>query len=267
MSVAGVTELLPRGGRVLAVGSIEALPQAGGDYTVTPAEPTSLSSLSDDRFDVVVLGEALERSEDPAKLLREVQPLLAEEGAVVASVLNATHGNVRLAVLAGRFDGVLTGSRFFSRESIEDLFAEAGYVITHWVRERAEIEGSALLGRDSVRELLESDPDSTTYRFTLRAVPSDAAAQVAVAHAELRALRSELESLRRDAEDAAGLKGELEALRRAHEERGRRLVAERLEFANELAELQRHIHAIHQSRSFRYTAPFRRFFSALRGRR
>jgi hypothetical protein len=268
VSIAGITELLPRGGRVLAVGeSAEALPDAGGEYAVTPVEANGLAAVGHDRFDVVFLGAALERSEDPAELLRRVQPLLAENGAVVASVLNAAHGSVRLAVLAGRFDGVLDRGRFFSRESIEDLFAETGYVITHWVRERAEIEGSAFLGGASIRELVASDPESTTYRFTVRAVQSDAATQVAAAHAELRALRNELESLRRSAEDAKGVKEELEALRRAHEERGKRVVAERLEFANELGELQRHLEALHRSRSFRYTAVFRRFFGLFRGRR
>jgi Methyltransferase domain len=251
---------------VLAVGSAEALAETGAEYTVTRVEASALAALGDDRFDVVFLGEALERYEHPAKLLQDVQPLLGEEGAVVASVLNATHGSVRLAVLAGRFDGVSAGSRLFSRESLEDLFEETGYVITNWVRERAEIEGSILFGRDSIRELLASDPESTTLRFTVRAVPSDAAAQLAVAHAELRILRGELESLRRSADDAEALKEELEALRRAHEERGKRLVAERLEFANELGELQRHLEALHRSRSFRYTAVFRRFFGLFRGR-
>jgi hypothetical protein len=266
LSAPGVTELLPRAGRVLAVGSAEALSQARGHYAVTSTEPTGLSAISDDRFDVVFLGDALERSEDPAKLLRESKPLIAEEGAVVASVLNATHGSVRLAVLAGRFDGLLPGSRFFSRQSIEELFAETGYVITHWVRERAEIDGSLFLGRDSVRDLIASDPESTTRRFTVRGVPSDSATQLAAAHAELRALRSEADSLGQALQDTKGLQEELEALRRAHDERGKRLVAERLEFANELGELQRHLEALHRSRSFRYTAVFRRFFGVFRGR-
>jgi hypothetical protein len=269
VSAASVTELVPRGGRVLAVGECaEALPDARGEFAVTPVETNGLAALGSDRFDVVFLGAALERSEDPAVLLRRVQPLLAEDGgAVVASVMNVAHGSVRLALLSGRLDGVLGDRRrFFSRESIEDLFAETGYVITHWVRERAEIEGSAVLGGASVREMVVADPESTTYRFIVRAVPSDAAAQLAAAHAELRALRSELDALRRSAEDAEGLKDELEALRRAHEERGKRLVAERLEFANELGELQRHLEALHRSRSFRYTAVFRRFFGLFRGR-
>jgi SAM-dependent methyltransferase len=260
--------VVPSGAQVLAVGGavVEALRERD-DCAVTRTEQDRLDTLGDQRFDVVLV-DALEHVRDPAALLQRAQDLLADGGAVVASILNSALGSVRLAVLAGRLEELLDAGpvRLFTRESIEDLFAETGYVITHWVRERAEIEGSGLLSRDSVRELIESDPESTTYRFTLRAVPSDAAAQLAAAQAELRALQSELESLRRSAEDAEGLQEELEALRRAHEERGRRLVAERLEFANELGELQRHLEALHRSRSFRYTAVFRRFFGVFRGR-
>jgi SAM-dependent methyltransferase len=264
-----VLDLVPRGARVLAAGSAaDQLLQGRDDCSATRTEADQLNELIDERFDVVLLVGALEHAEDPAALLRHAQPLLAEDGAVVASIPNAAHGSVRIAVLAGRLDTLFEASpgRLFSRESIEDLFEESGYVITHWARERAEIGGSALLSRDSIRELLASDPESTTYRFVVRAVPSDAATQLAAAHAELRSLRSELDSLRRSAEDSEGLKEELKTLRRAHEERGKRLVAERLEFANELGELQRHLEALHRSRSFRYTAVFRRLFGLLRGR-
>jgi methyltransferase family protein len=259
---------VPPEGRVLAVGAdSDALLGEHDDSSVTRAEPDQLDGLGEERFDVVLLAGVLESGQDPAGLLRQVQPLLADNGAVVASIPNAAHGTVRLALLAGRLDGLLGSNRFFARESIEDLFEESGYVITHWERERSDIEGSALLGRDSIRELLASDPESTTSRFAVRAVPSDGATQLAAAHAELRAARSELDWLRHSVEETEALQEELDTLRRAHEEQGRRLVAERLEFANELAELQSHIHAIHQSRSFRYTAPLRRFFGALRGRR
>jgi methyltransferase family protein len=264
---AGLSELLPPEGRVLAVGAeSEPLLDKRDDSSITRVEADQLETLAEQRFDVVLLAGVLEQIEDPVGLLRQVQPLLADDGAVVASIPNAAHGSVRLAVLAGRLGRLLNGNRFYSRESIEDLFEETGYVITHWKRERTEIEGSLLFGRDSIRELLASDPESTTSRFAVRAVPSDGAAQLAAAHAELRAARSELDSLRHSLEETEALREELATLRRAHEEQGRRLVAERLEFANELAELQRQIHLIHQSRSFRYTAPLRRFFGGLRGR-
>jgi hypothetical protein len=268
LSFAGVAELVPRASRVLAVGaSAEALGQEQSERSVRRTEADQVDTVGDERFDVVLLEGVLESVQDPAGLLRQVQSLIADGGAVVASIPNAAHGTVRLAVLAGRLEGLLDGSRLFSRESIEDLFEQTGYVITHWERERTEIQGSALISRDSIRELVASDPESTTSRFVVRAVPSDAAAQLAAAHAELRALRDELDGLRRSAEDAEGLRQELEAMRRAHEERGRRLVAERLEFANELGELHRHLEALHRSRSFRYTAPLRNMFGALRGRR
>jgi O-antigen biosynthesis protein len=260
---------------------------------VGDAEALDFQELfGDECFDVVLFADVLEHLKDPSGVLRRVRPFVAADGAIVASIPNVAHGSVRLALLAGQFRyrerGLLDAShvRFFTRDSVQDLFEETGYVITSWGRQRVELEESEistppLISRDSIRELVASDPESTTYQFIVRAVPSDEASELAVAHDELRSAREQLEEAallkeaaeQRESELAEArselhvAREELETLRRAHEERGRRLVAERLEFANELAELQRHIHAIHQSRSFRYTAPLRRFFSALRTRR
>jgi O-antigen biosynthesis protein len=327
-----IVELVPRGARVLEFGcatgymsevlkerlecrviGIEIDPEAARAaeahcerVIVGDAEELDFEELfGDERFDAVLFADVLEHLKEPAAVLRRIRPLVAEGGAVVASIPNIAHGSVRLALLAGQFQyrerGLLDTShvRFFTRDSVQDLFEATGYVITTWERQRVELGESeiavpALLSRDSIRELLAGDPETTTYQFIVRALPADEASELAAAHhqlagareeleearplkeaiarleAELAESRRELEALRPHAgaaEELAAARQELEALRRAHEERGRRLVAERLEFANELAELQRHIHAIHQSRSFRYTAPFRRFFSTLRGRR
>jgi O-antigen biosynthesis protein len=267
-----VLDLLPRGARVLALGDAAArLLDGRGDFSVTHAAADGLDKLGEEQFEVVVLVDALERVPDPRALLNRVRELLVTDGAVVASLPNAAHGSVRLALLAGRFDqregGPLDGQRrFFTREAISDLFEESGYVITHWARERFDYSDGGPPGEEAIREVLAADPESTTYRFAVRAVPSDGATQLAAAHEELRSVRTELESLRAAAKDVDGLKEELEALRRAYEERGRRVVAERLEFANELGELQRHLDALHRSRSFRYTAPLRRFLGIFRGR-
>jgi SAM-dependent methyltransferase len=272
---------------------------------VGDAEELDFEALfGDERYDMALFADVLEHLKDPAAVLRRVRPFVAEDGAVVASIPNVAHGSVRLALLAGQFQyrerGLLDAShvRFFTRDSIQDLFEGSGYVITNWVRQRvdiadAEIPVPPVAGRDSVRELVAADPESTTYQFIVRTVRSDEATQLAAAHTELRGVQEELEetrSLREEVKrlkeelDAATLeleglrplkdsqgeleaaRAELEALRRAHEERGKRLVAERLEFANELGELQRHLEALHRSRSFRYTAVFRRFFGVFRGR-
>jgi O-antigen biosynthesis protein len=273
-----IRELLPDSGRVLAVSGTDERLVLDGDYSVTYVDASGLGSLDDEPFDAAVLEDVLDRVDDPAAVLLRVRELLAEGGGVVTTLKNGAHGSVRLALLAGRLEGPQLGPpdgrlRLFTRETIADLFEQAGYLITHWGRERSEIEGAMLLADQEIREVLTRDPESTTSTFRVRAQPSDAAGQLAEARAKLRASQQELEALRESHEDATGLgeeieafRSELETLRRAHEERGRRLVAERLEFANELAALQQYIHAIHQSRSFRYTAVFRRLFGAFRGR-
>jgi methionine biosynthesis protein MetW len=314
-----IVDLVPKGSRVLefgcATGYMSQVLKERLDCTVTgieidedaaqsaeahcervivgDAEQLDFEELfGDERFDVVLFADVLEHLKNPSEVLRRIRPFVADAGAVVASIPNVAHGSVRLALLAGQFRyrerGLLDAShvRFFTRDSVQDLFEETGYLITSWGRQRVELEESEiatppLISRDSIRELVASDPESTTYQFIVQAVPSDEASELAVAHDELRGAREQLEEAmllkeaaeRRQAElaearsELEAVREELETLRRAHEERGRRLVAERLEFANELAELQGHIHAIHQSRSFRYTAPLRRFFGALRGRR
>jgi hypothetical protein len=92
---------------------------------------------------------------------------------VVASIPNIAHGSVRLALLGGEFRyrdaGLLdrTHLRFFTRESVHDLFEESGYTITHWLRRRlgveeAEIGVPARRVPDAVRVWLAGDPETTT---------------------------------------------------------------------------------------------------------
>jgi DNA repair ATPase RecN len=252
--------------------------------------------------------------------LRRVHPFLAEDGAIVASIPNVAHGSVRLALLAGEFryraQGLLDEShlRFFTRESIRDLFEETGYVVTHWERRRVDLDQAEVHPPapvpEPVRDLVTADDETTTYQFVVRAVPSDAAPQLRTLREELRAtredriaelraaeqelerlhpleqtvsdhaqalestraelaraneeldrLRAQLEAQEANEAELARLREELELVRRAHEVRGRRLVAERVSFADVLAETQA---AVYGSRSWRYTAPMRAFFKLLR---
>jgi SAM-dependent methyltransferase len=140
------------------------------------------AELGDDRFDVILFADVLEHLRDPAALLKRVRPSLTTGGSIVASVPNIAHGSVRLALLSGEFRyrelGLLdnTHLRFFTRESIQDMFEESGYVITQWVRQRLPIDqteinvpGGPLV--EGARRLLADDHEATTYQFVLRALP------------------------------------------------------------------------------------------------
>jgi GT2 family glycosyltransferase/2-polyprenyl-3-methyl-5-hydroxy-6-metoxy-1,4-benzoquinol methylase len=160
--------------------------------------------LRDQRFDVVLFADVLEHLRDPASVLRRVRPLLTAGGTIVASIPNVAHGSVRMALLGGEFrynaKGLLddTHLRFFTRESVLELFEDAGYVITEWQRKGSPIDQTEVVPTDielpaPLREQLEADPDATTYQFILRAVRAEDAGGSRSVRAELGSLRADLE--------------------------------------------------------------------------
>jgi O-antigen biosynthesis protein len=252
---------------------------------VGDAETLDLAAeLGDERFDAVLFADVLEHLRGPAALLRRVRPFVAEGGVVVASIPNIAHISVRLALLGGEFRyrelGLLddTHLRFFTRESIVDLFESSGFVVSTWLRRRIELEDAEINPRVAVPNQLDAevraDPEATTYQFVVSAVPSDAASQLADVRSKLNA---------RTLQELEEAHAELELLRRAHEAQARHLVAERLAFADEVAEVnavmerlreeiewrkgvmeeyERRLQRIHASRAYRYSAPIRRLLGA-----
>ena len=252
---------------------------------VGDAEELDLEAeLGVERYDAILFADVLEHLREPAVLLRRVRALVAEGGVVIASIPNIAHASVRLALLSGSFryreQGLLdeTHLRFFTREGVQDLFESSGYVITHWLRRRLEVEETEIPVPRSVpeeaRAWVTGDPEATTYQFVVCAVPSESGAQlhawrtkVGEARAELddlRPLAAEVEVLRAELEELRPLRGtaeELGAVRRAHEALQRRLIAERAAFAQGIAAVEE---SVFGSRSWRYTAPMRRAIHVLR---
>jgi SAM-dependent methyltransferase len=255
---------------------------------VGDAEELDLEAeLGGERFDAVLFADVLEHLRDPASLLSRVRPFLAEGGSVIASIPNVAHASVRMALLAGSFryqeQGLLdeTHLRFFTREGIQDLLEGSGYVATQWLRRRIEPEETEIPVPSSLpeeaRAWATADPEATTYQFVVRAVPSAPAAQLLALRRELEQARSELDELRtlrervhelelelRERIDEFELElaqrppretaEELAALRRAHDVLRRRIVAERVAFAEGIAAVQEEVYG---SRSWRYMAPMR----------
>lgn len=103
---------------------------------VLPIDVTSDASvrqgLEGRRFDLMLFGDVLEHTPDPAGVLARLLPYLEEEGHAIVSLPNVAAWTVRLALLAGRFDyqpsGILDDShlRFFTRASAERLVEDAG---------------------------------------------------------------------------------------------------------------------------------------------
>jgi 2-polyprenyl-3-methyl-5-hydroxy-6-metoxy-1,4-benzoquinol methylase len=165
--------------------------------------------LAGEHFDVVIAADVLEHLVTPDAVLREVVPLLGDEGYFVASIPNVTHGSVRLALLQGRFEytplGLLdeTHLRFFSRKGIFDLFEKAGYAVFEIGEIIQELESSEVRFDPAdvppeVRDQIEDDPDSRVYQFIVVArplpagVPPSTLGRFHAVSDELRSTRLEL---------------------------------------------------------------------------
>lgn len=154
-------------------------------------------------FDVVVFGDVLEHLRDPLPVLRQSRHLLAPGGSVVISTPNVAHGDVRLALLSGRFDynqlGILdvTHTRFFTKQSLVDFLHDGGFVLAELQRTRAELFTTEIKVSEAdydaaLIEQLRADDEATTYQFVARAVPDDATSLESQQALELDRMRGEL---------------------------------------------------------------------------
>ena len=138
------------------------------------------AELDEAAFDVIIFGDVLEHLKDPLQTLRRFKPFLQTEGYVIASIPNIAHGSVRLALMQGRFRyrslGLVddTHLRFFTRETVEQLFDDAGFLIADLRRTTrgvfdTEIEIDREQLHPEVLRLVEEDPEASTYQFVLSA--------------------------------------------------------------------------------------------------
>jgi SAM-dependent methyltransferase len=87
--------------------------------------------------DAWVFGDTLEHLREPWTVLRKIAPRLAAGGVVIASIPNAQHWSFQARVNAGQFryenEGLFdrTHLRFFTRQTILEMFAECGYQVTN----------------------------------------------------------------------------------------------------------------------------------------
>lgn len=248
----------------LVVGDLEALDLA--------------AEFGEGNFDIVVFGDVLEHLRDPMPVLRRARTLLAPGGSVVISVPNIAHGDVRLALLQGRFRytklGLLdeTHTRFFTRENLDSFLRDAGFVAVDVRRTYAPLFTTEVGVKEDevdpgVVAQLRRDPEAETYQFVLRAVRDDAL-HVDVALTDraeqldlrVRELTHELERLRTQTADEAAAARDAA---REEVERARREAAA----AHEDAErARRELDAVYETRVMRLTRAPRAVYGAVRSK-
>jgi SAM-dependent methyltransferase len=140
-----------------------------------------LGDLELGSFDLVLAADVLEHLRDPAGCLRAAIPLVRPGGSVLVSIPNVAHGDIRLALLQGRFDyqdnGLLdrTHIHLFTLSSLLDLLDEVGLVPIDWHRSVRPI-GSTEIEIDETllefgRQAFAGDPEASTYQWIVRCRP------------------------------------------------------------------------------------------------
>jgi 2-polyprenyl-3-methyl-5-hydroxy-6-metoxy-1,4-benzoquinol methylase len=148
------------------------------------------SELDDESFDVVICGDVLEHLREPLTALRSAVRKLKPSGAVVTSLPNVAHGDVRLALLGGTFPyqdlGLLdrTHIRFFTLDTLRELMREAGLVVVETKRIVVPLFGSELnLNRQDFPQptidAILSDPEAESYQFVMKSVRDNGVQAVA----------------------------------------------------------------------------------------
>lgn len=152
--------------------------------------PDTLDQVGDAQFDLVLASDVLEHLKDPLRCLTQAARFAAPDGRVILSIPNVAHGDIRLALLMGRFEyadlGLLdrTHIRFFTRATLADLIARAGLVPTVWHRTERPIGESEIPVPPRLvkwgRRVLADDPDADTYQWIVECRRADGTPPVAI---------------------------------------------------------------------------------------
>jgi len=133
------------------------------------ATPLPARDSWDGFFDAILFPRVFEHLEDPSEALVRVRPWLAPEGRVIASIENAGSAAVVGGLLAGRFEGGLTGipRRLFTRKTVEDLFEACDYEIASIDAVPAELSADEGALVEKLRSLPGASPDLEASAFLI----------------------------------------------------------------------------------------------------
>lgn len=138
--------------------------------------------LQNEKFDVILAGDVLEHCRQPELVLLQLHDLLNPDGYVVISLPNIAHGDVRLALLTGKFEyrptGLLdsTHIRFFTRDTITTFLNQNEFDVAEIFASTAPI-GTTEFGQphpNVPREAItyvQEDRDAQVYQYIVKAVP------------------------------------------------------------------------------------------------
>ncbi len=144
-------------------------------------DPDVWAYIKDEAFDVVFFGDVLEHLRAPLAALQQAARKVKPSGFVVTSVPNVAHGDVRIALMNGRFRygnwGLLdkTHVRFFTLETIRQLLHDAGLVLMDTKRVvtplfRTELGVTRADVSQTTLDELHSDPEVESYQYVMKSV-------------------------------------------------------------------------------------------------
>lgn len=149
----------------------------------TPFQEKSLGDASES-FDVIVLGDLLQRVKSPKLLLEKLRSYLNTDGYLVCSITNIAHAYNRIKLLNGEFgytrDGLINEDflRFFTLQTVLDLLNDFNYSMTKLYRETQDLD---LIHNKDLKyftipdELIESiktDPESLVSKYVFSVIPT-----------------------------------------------------------------------------------------------
>lgn len=163
---------------------LETLEAIADQTHITDLEWLDLRTLLiGESFDVILAGDVLEHCTRPDLVLIQCHSLLRPDGYVIISIPNIAHADVRLALLAGRFEYQPTGLldqthlRFFTRDTLQKFVTECGFEIDEIFASTAPLGGTELgppdatIPREAI-EFVQQDRDSTVYQYIVKIRPT-----------------------------------------------------------------------------------------------
>lgn len=118
---------------------IDQFKENNGDLDVELVEGYFESFMTDERFDVILMGFVLEHVDDPALIVERFKQFLAPGGRLFVAVPNAKSMNRRLGLEMGMIkdiyelnenDHALGHQRQFCRDSLKSLLSSCGFKVT-----------------------------------------------------------------------------------------------------------------------------------------